>query len=320
MNTGSQEMLESASREELSAVIQLLARSVVQHRQKQGFVRLETSVDNLDKHTDSNEDSDVLENGDQLLEEALELVRSQDLASPCDGNEGESGTYEEKRTQFRININAPMKVVWPGERAPSDARLENVSWGGVSFQVAQCPAEPGQEMRLMLPRPQGGAIAIEGKILRVVPTDEGAEVSARFSSLSTRDEEKLMAILEHLASATDEGKRTFARLTQRLELQFDAVQELESTLHDISAGGIGITVPDALKVGQSLQTVISTTDERCSLKLRARVVRQEPMKMPNGVIYRVGLKFEHPSAELERRTAELITRIATLKTDEPDFS
>ena len=69
-------------------------------------------------------------------------------------------------------------------------------------------------------------------------------------------------------------------MTQRLDIQFDGAQELQSTLDDISSGGLGITVPDPLQLGQSVQTVISTLDESCSLKLRARVVRQEPYSPP----------------------------------------
>ncbi|NND69700.1 MAG: PilZ domain-containing protein [Halioglobus sp.] len=313
MTTGPQDLLDSASREELSAVIQLLARSVAQHRQKQGFVRLELSAESFGIESEPTGETGVFIEGGEVLEEALELVRAQELAIPATAAEFEEDSQQENRTQFRLNISTPIKVLWPGESKPADVQLMNISWGGVAFHSQQCPAEPGQLMRLMLPRQQGGAIAVEVKVLRVHPADSGAYVSVRFASLSTRDEEKLMAILEHLAGDTDAGQRNFARLTQRLELQFDAVQELESTLHDISAGGLGITVPDPLKVGQSLQTVISTMDERCSLKLRARVVRQEPLKMPNSIIYRVGLKFEHPTAELERRTAELIGQLASFK-------
>jgi len=84
-------------------------------------------------------------------------------------------------------------------------------------------------------------------------------------------------------------------------------------LDDISAGGLGITVPDPVQIGQSLQIVISALDESCFLKLRARVVRQEPLKFRSMLAYRVGLKFEHPSEELEKRTAELISKMAAMR-------
>ena len=37
-----------------------------------------------------------------------------------------------------------------------------------------------------------------------------------------------------------------SRLSQRLEIEFDDEQALQATLDDISAGGLGITVPDPL--------------------------------------------------------------------------
>ena len=86
-----------------------------------------------------------------------------------------------------------------------------------------------------------------------------------------------------------------------------------STLDDISSGGLGITVPDPVQIGQSLQIVISTLDDSCFLKLRARVVRQEKLRLRAVDVYRVGLKFEHPTEELKRRTAELIARMASTK-------
>lgn len=134
------------------------------------------------------------------------------------------------------------------------------------------------------------------------------------ASLGTRDEAKLESRLEYLVQNTEEeGQRMHARLAQRLDIEFNGIQELQSTLDDISAGGLRITVPDPLPVGQSLQTVISTLDERCSLKLRARVVRQKQVKLTAGEFYPVGLKFEHPTEELGRRVREMIAQAATAR-------
>jgi c-di-GMP-binding flagellar brake protein YcgR len=110
-------------------------------------------------------------------------------------------------------------------------------------------------------------------------------------------------------SADSNGLRQHARLTQRLDIQFDG-DELHATLEDISAGGLGVTVPDPLQIGQSLQAVISTFDEDYTLKLRARVVRQEPIKMGKTELYHAGLKFEHPSEELNQLTRELVRKMA----------
>jgi c-di-GMP-binding flagellar brake protein YcgR len=212
----------------------------------------------------------------------------------------------------------PIKVSWPQDSKPVNAKLEDISWGGASIHMLEANMDSGDMLRIFLPRPQGGLIAIEAKALRTKEHADGGgfSVATRFSSLGTRDEAKLEEILEHLSKAADhEGQRSHARLTQRLELQFDGEQELLTTLDDISAGGLGITVPEPVQVGQSLQILISTLDESCYLKLRARVVRQEPVRLHAVDLYRVGLKFEHPSAELQQRTADLIAKVAAFKND-----
>jgi c-di-GMP-binding flagellar brake protein YcgR len=320
MKDKSYELLAEASPDELLSCIQLLAISVVQHRAKCGFVTLSQSTDELrstDQETEQGETGLFLQ-GKELVEEALEMVRAiapKQAPAPIVPEEV-GASPPDKRTQYRINIDATIRVLWPNDSKPTEAKLENISWGGAFIHVEEMKVNSGDTLHIILPRPQGGSISIKSRILRSwqYPDRSGHGLATRFSSLSTRDEAKLESILEHLAQAADDsGQRDHARLTQRLDIQFDGIQELRSTLDDISAGGLGITVPDPLQIGQSLQAVISTTDESCCLKLRARVVRQEALKMRNIQVYRVGLKFEHPSAELKSRTNELIRKIATMK-------
>jgi len=285
----------------------------VQHRAKFGIVALDRSGGESQDGEEGETGLSVA--GTEVLEEALELVRTL-AAGPLGaaGRKGSSGgEFTEARTQLRINTAAPIKVLGPGHSKPVAATLENISWGGAAF-VFDGELDPDEPVRLILPRPQGGSISVEARILRTWERPDGAGqgVSVRFSSLGTRDETKLEAILEHFAGSADEdGQRMHARLAQRLDIEFNGIQELQSTLEDISAGGLRITVRDPLPVGQSIQTVISTLDERCSLKLRARVVRQKPVKLPNGQYYHVGLKFEHPTEELGRRVQELLASVAT---------
>lgn len=311
-------LLSEATPDELLACIQLLAISVVQHRAKCSFVRLADSTQILHSTPDSPDATGLFVKSNAVLEEALEMVRS--LAGtpartlPTQVETG--GARADNRTQLRLRIAAPVKVSWPQDAKPVNAKLEDISWGGASIHMNEANMDAGDSLRVFLPRPQGGLISIEAKVLRALqyPDGNGHSVAVRFSSLSTRDEAKLEEILEHFTRSADhEGLRNHARLTQRLELQFDGEQELLSTLDDISTGGLGITVPDPVQVGQSLQILISTLDESCFLKLRARVVRQEHVRLHAIEVYRVGLKFEHPSDELQKRTAELIAKIATLR-------
>ncbi len=297
--------------------MQLLAHSVVEHRAKFGMVDLHTSSEHLHAHEEEAADTGLFVQDKEVLEEALEIVRTL-AAGPVGGRRDPgsiTGEFAEARTQLRINTSVPIKVLSPSHPKPVDARLENISWGGAAFTI-EGSVDPDETLKIILPRPQGGSISMEARILRSWNLDDGSGcgVSVRFSSLATRDEAKFESVLEHLVQNSEEdGQRMHVRLAQRLDIEFNGIQDLESTLDDISAGGLRITVPDALPVGQSLQTVISTLDEKCSLKLRARVVRQKPVKLQAGEFYHVGLKFEHPTEELARRVHELIAKAATTR-------
>lgn len=318
MKDNSNELIKNATPEELLACIQLLALSVVQHRAVCGFVTLRNSTEHLRSVADESEETGLFVQSKQVLEEAIEMVRM--LAAekaPAPPSEVEQGNIPiENRTQFRISVSVPIKVLWPDEQRPVGAKLADISWGGALIHVDDAKTSAGDTLQIILPRQQGGSISIGAKILRTWenPDRDGHVIAVRFYKLSTRDEAKLEEILENLAQSADvEGQRNHARLTQRLDIQFDGEQELLATLDDISKGGLGITVPDPLQIGQSLQIVISTLDESCTLKLRARVVRQEPLKVRAVQVYRVGLKFEHPSDELKKRTDELIGKMASIR-------
>jgi c-di-GMP-binding flagellar brake protein YcgR len=311
-------LLSEATPDELVSCIQLLAISLVQHRAKCGFVTLSESTEQLCSTADDAATTGLFVRSKQVLEEALEMVRilAAESASTTGPRDKPASTSTDNRTQFRFRITLPVKVLWPRDSKPVNAKLIDISWGGASIHVDEAKFDSGDTLQIILPRHQGGSISVEAKILRTEQQRDGNGhiVATRFSRLSTRDEAKLEEILEHLAQSADEGgQRNHARLTQRLDIHFDSDQELLSTLDDISAGGLGITVPDPVQIGQSLQIVISALDESCSLKLRARVVRQESLKFGSLVAYRVGLKFEHPTEELEKRTSELISKMATIK-------
>lgn len=297
--------------------MQLLAHSVVEHRAKFGIVALRTSSEHMLSDEEAEIETGLFVRDKEVLEEALEIVRTL-AAGPAAGRKekgGLTGEFVESRTQLRINTSVPIKVLCAQHAKPVDARLDNISWGGAAFIIDE-EFEADEAVKIILPRPQGGSISIEARILRTWEKGDGngRGVSVRFSSLGTRDEAKLESILEHLVqNQEDEGQRMHARLAQRLDIEFNGIQELESTLDDISAGGLRITVPDQLPLGQSLQTVISTLDGKCSLKLRARVVRQNPVRLQAGEFYHVGLKFEHPTEELNKRVRDLIARAATAK-------
>lgn len=309
--------LDEATREELDACISLLALSVVQHREIHGFVPfLDTARYLRPPEGDQAEEDQattaaLLRESEIAVEEVLELVRVIAADASREATPEPASAQTEQRKQLRINVTAPVKIVWPGDDSPTDARLQNISWGGAAISVDRVKVDQGDILQILLPATEGKHIKIDARFLRAWKLSDGSGegIAVRFSSLTTSDESALEEVLQSLSQSADSaGLRQYARLTQRLDIQFDT-DEMHATLDDISAGGLGVTVPDPLQIGQSLQALISTFDGDCTLKLRARVVRQETISIGTKEIYQAGLKFEHPSEELVELTQALLRKI-----------
>ena len=304
-------LLGQASEDELTACIRLLALNVVQHRSAGSFTSFRDSAEMLRPGSADPNKLDLIVGSRDVVEEALEIVRTIAAAAKLKDDEPEAAA-EERREHLRISVTAPIKLIWPGEDTPTDARLQDISWGGAAIKVDKVRMASGDTLVVVIPGTNGQPIHIEAKYLRSWKMDDrcGEGLAVRFSSIATNDEDELEAVLQMLAQSGDsDGLRAQARLHQRLELQFEG-DELQASLEDISAGGLGVTVPKPLQIGQSLQAIISTFDEKHSLKLRARVVRQEKISMGKAELYQAGLKFEHPSQELAELTQALISKMA----------
>jgi len=306
-------LLSDTTQKEKAACIRLLALSLVQHREKCDFVPFRESAEYFKPRSNSKEKAGLFMQSRNIIEEALEMVRVLAAEASLEEATTSEEKQSEKRKQLRINVTAPIKLLWPGYDEPINAHLQNISWGGASITVDKARTHSGDTLRVLLPGINSSTINIEAKVLRTweLSASQGEGIAIRFSSLATKDQDEFEDVLKLLAQSEDNvGLRQHARLTQRLDIQFDGPDELHATLDDISAGGLGVTVPDPLEIGQSLEAVISTLDEACTLKLRARVVRLEPIKMGNIHLYHAGLKFEHPSRELNNLTRELIVQMA----------
>jgi c-di-GMP-binding flagellar brake protein YcgR len=309
-------LLSDTTQKEQAACIRLLALSLVQHRAKCNFVPLRESAEYFKPKNKSKEKAELFMQSRNVIEETLEMVRVLAAEAPPEETKTPDEKLSEKRMQLRINVTAPVKLLWPGDDEPITAHLQNISWGGASITVDKARTHSGDTLRVLLPGINSSTINIEAKVLRTweLPDSKGEVIAIRFSSLATKDQDEFEDVLKLLAQSEDQiGLRQHARLTQRLDIQFEGPNELQATLDDISAGGLGVTVPDPLQIGQSLEAVISTLDESCTLKLRARVVRLDPIKMGNIDLYHAGLKFEHPSRELKNLTQELIVQLAGKK-------
>ena len=306
-------LLCDATQEELASCIRLLALSVAHHRQGSEFIPLRDSAEYLNPKNTSKEKALLFMQSRDVVEEAMEMVRVLASEAPPQAEKSSEEEQTEKRNQLRINVTAPVRLIWPGCSEPIKANIQNISWGGASITLDKVPAQSVDTINVLLPGISSPTINLEAKVLRNWPlsSSQGEGIAVRFTSIATRDQDEFEDILKQLAESGDNGGlREHARLAQHLDIQFDGPDELHATLDDISAGGLGITVPDPLQIGQSLESLISTIDGGFTLKLRARVVRLEPVKMGNITLYHAGLKFEHPSQQLHKLTRELIAQMA----------
>lgn len=312
----SDEPSSQATREQLYDCATLLALSLVHHRAKFGVVPIEQSVSTLSAVKDGTVSKDLLAEGREALEEALQIVKAASVQSSNKGSKEKKQKVklEEQRQQIRIRVSAPISVLPLKSTTPLNAKLENISWGGAALRLEQSIGETGDFIIVQLPNFRGRQIKLEAEILRMSNILNEREYAVRFSKLRTADEEIFQQLLEFLAeSGDDAGQRGSARLTQRIDIQYDSFDEFQATLEDISAGGLGITVPESMELNQSLLAAISTTDDQCQILLRARVVRQQELNFSNIKMFRVGLQFEHSTEDVRDRVNELIRRMATMK-------
>jgi len=158
MQKSPQEILEEATREELSSCVQLLAQSIVQHRAKFGVINLHQSIETLAPTEDPNA-TGLFTQGKDVLEEALEIVRTIAADPAAESDSNPDADFPDNRTQFRINVSLPVRVLLPNTPKPVNAILENISWGGAALVISEAAIDVHDSLRIILPRPQGGSIS-----------------------------------------------------------------------------------------------------------------------------------------------------------------
>lgn len=218
----------------------------------------------------------------------------------------------ESRGQPRIQAQVPIWIGLPGSRKTQRALLANLSWGGALFHCDAVPGDVGDMLEVELPYHVREPIRIESEILRVNREEDGRHaVAVRFSSVSTEAEAHLEKVLEMLLSGTGGGRRRHPRLVQRLEIYFDDPADIRATLEDISHGGLAVTVPYSFSIDQSVQLTVYGRPVVRELRLRARVVNQTTVEDDKLQLFRVGLKFEHPTDELQSLIERLLKKLAS---------
>lgn len=204
---------------------------------------------------------------------------------------------EDRRTQVRIQVQIPVKVMMPGVMAPVIAINQDISWGGALLLLSRALPKEAGPWRIVLPWKKDEHITIDAQLLRARPIEGGRYLAAvRFVSLSPRGQSRLVRLLRMLraGSATVEEP---ANLVRELEVTVDDAEEMRTMLTQIASGRYTVTVFDAYQPDQSISLSITGTKDLPGMRLRARV-RQVEEATAKGCdwtnLHHLVLEFEHP--------------------------
>ncbi|MFD2113048.1 PilZ domain-containing protein [Thiorhodococcus fuscus] len=231
-------------------------------------------------------------------------------------NHSESGEIApDRRTQARIEVRIPVKVTLPGEEGSITGVNEDISWGGALLRIPGPLPKVAGNIRLVYPWKQGDSIAIEGRMLRAKPLDDGRhyEVAVRFVSLSPRSQSRLVKLLKllrngrHSADASDTSA-----LVRELEVEVNDADNLRSMLKQIAKGQHSLTVFDAYEPNQSISLSIVGAKNLPGIRLRARVIHVEKSHAKGfewAELYTLMLGFEHPIKALRASVKMLLEQL-----------
>ncbi len=206
---------------------------------------------------------------------------------------------ENRRTQARIDLHIPVKVVLPGHDEPVTATNQDISWGGALLLIAEPLPQQTGPLRISLPWKRGEEITVHAQLLRAKPLQDGQYLAAvRFVSLSPRSQSRLERLLKMLSTSQESTELDApSDLFRELEVTVSDADELRRVLRQVATGKYKVTVFDAYELNQSISLSITGTQDLPGIRLRARVMdvrrsRSKGFDWTN--LYTLSLEFEHP--------------------------
>jgi len=288
---------------QLSDCIHVLSICLAQHKDNNFDISLTEALSIIMSDANPTENKQLIQKADDIYKEALELVKT--YMTPIQ----DPTLLQEHRSQPRLNVSSLIKISSLSNNKEWLGSLSNISWGGARIRSKTALGKDEDSLKLLLPYPDAEDIEILATIIRSWKSVEMHYTSVRFSILHQQDESKLDDLLQLLLSAKDEKHRQHTRLAHRIDITYWDIEELKSTLEDISKGGMMITMPAPVEINKSIQVQLDGTDESYSLHLRAQVIRQDRVKISGINMYQMALKFEHPTDELHTMVNTLMQNI-----------
>ncbi|MBE9526364.1 MAG: PilZ domain-containing protein [Proteobacteria bacterium] len=302
------------STKQLIDCLHMLTLSLAQHRKKNTEVPLMDALSIVMGDGNKSENQPIIDQANDIYHETLTLVETY-LHPVVDAT-----NLQEHRSQPRLNVSSLITIKSPSTDKEWRGNLSNISWGGVRIRTKESLGDDGDLLNLLLPYSDGGDIEILSTIIRSWEFAGMYNTSVRFTVLHQKDESRLDDLLEILLDSKDEKNRQYPRFAHRIDVTFWDLEELKSTLEDISKGGMKIVMPDPVKLNESIQIQLDGTDEGYSLNLRARVIRQTTIDISDTIMYQMALKFEHPTDELHSMVQTLMQNIMKKSKDREELN
>lgn len=228
----------------------------------------------------------------------------------------------QRRTQTRIRVQIPIKVIIPGIAEPVTALNEDISWGGALFVIANPLPEGTDLLRIVLPWKKDDQITAEARFLRSRTLENGRYlIAVRFVSLSPRSQSRLEKLLNMLGAGAKANDGGSGGLVKELEITVHDTEELRDLLAQITEGRYTVTVFDAYEADQSIRLSITGTNDLPGIRLRTRVAAVEKSHAKGfewADLYTLTLEFEHPRKSLKALAGLLLNQLSETK-DESNF-
>ena len=221
-------------------------------------------------------------------------------------------SMHERRTQARIRVQTPIKVILPGVEEPLAALNEDISWGGALFIFADPLPADTDFLRLVFPWKREDQITADARLVRARPMEDGRYlVAVRFVSLSPRSQSRLEKLLKMLGAKT--GGKGGDGLVRELEVTVNDAEDLRQMLNQIATGRYQVTVFDAYEADQSIRLSIVGTENLPEIRLRTRVAEVQKSHTKGfewADLYTLTLEFEHPPKSLKALVAMILGQLS----------
>jgi c-di-GMP-binding flagellar brake protein YcgR len=208
----------------------------------------------------------------------------------------------ELRKHARIETSLECTVI-AGE-VDFTATVSNLSRGGAGIQGPSGKTERGGQLLILLERREGDfALALQGRVMRTEALGNGTLYGVMFEEVPPDIDAELVRLLKTLAAGRGSGRREAPRVATRVRVKCTSRDAFVATLNDLSRGGLSVVSDYAVETGETMAVDFSVGEGAVITAVSGEVVSAAPLE--DGT-WRVGLKFDPPTAEDRTRVMLLL--------------